>query len=87
MTDEELTAIYNEANGLDPKRHNPITTERIFAAMRAAMATECEACWNAINAHIKPGVLPGNGLDQQAQRNGMILASNIVMGRLHDSSV
>ncbi len=41
---KELTRIYNEANGLDPKQHNPITTERIFAAMRAAMATEREAC-------------------------------------------
>lgn len=44
MSNEKLTAIYNEANGLDPKRHNPITTERIFAAMRAAMAAEREAC-------------------------------------------
>lgn len=44
MTDEELTAIYNGANGLDPKRHNPITTERIFAAMRAAILVEREAC-------------------------------------------
>lgn len=44
MTNEELTAIYNEANALDPKRHNPITTERIFAAMREAAAREREAC-------------------------------------------
>lgn len=35
FTNEELTKIYNEANGLDPKRHNSITTERIFTAMRA----------------------------------------------------
>jgi hypothetical protein len=35
FTDTELTNIYNEANGLDPKRHNSITSERIFAAMRA----------------------------------------------------
>lgn len=33
-TDEELTDIYNRANKLDPKRLNPITTERIFKAMR-----------------------------------------------------
>jgi hypothetical protein len=47
MTNEKLTAIYNEANGLDPKRHNPITTERIFTAMRAmgAMALEEAADW------------------------------------------
>lgn len=44
MTNDELTAIYNEANGLDPKRHNPITTERIFAAMREAILAEREAC-------------------------------------------
>lgn len=44
MTNEELTAIYNGANGLDPKRHNPITTERIFTAMRSAIAIEREAC-------------------------------------------
>lgn len=44
MTSEELTAIYNEANGLDMKRHNPITTERIFTAMQAAMAVERQRC-------------------------------------------
>lgn len=38
FTDAELTKIYNEANGLDPKRHNPITTERIFKAMRACLS-------------------------------------------------
>ena len=43
MTDDELTDIYNKANGLDPKRHNPITTERIFAAMRAAAEKYREA--------------------------------------------
>jgi hypothetical protein len=37
MTNDQLTALYEEANGLDPKRHNPITTERIFTAMRAAL--------------------------------------------------
>jgi hypothetical protein len=39
LTDEELTLIYNEANGIPPGRtgRTPITTERIFTAMRAAM--------------------------------------------------
>ena len=37
---DELTAIYNEANGLDPKRFNPITTERIFAAMMESALRE-----------------------------------------------
>jgi hypothetical protein len=38
LTNAELTAIYNEANGLNPQRLNPITTERIFTAMRATAA-------------------------------------------------
>lgn len=46
MTDEKLTELYNTANGLDPKRHNPITTERIFTAIRAAIEAEREACAN-----------------------------------------
>lgn len=43
-TDEDLTALYNQANDLDAKRYAPITTARIFAAMRAAMALERQRC-------------------------------------------
>lgn len=35
MSNEELTKLYNAANGIVGKRV-PITTARIFAAMRAA---------------------------------------------------
>ena len=35
LTDEDCTRIYNEANGITTK-NPPITTERIFKAMRAA---------------------------------------------------
>lgn len=34
MTNEECTRIYNQANGITNK-HPPISTERIFIAMRA----------------------------------------------------
>ena len=44
MDNKELTEIYNKANKLDTTRHNPITTERIFTAMRGAMDVEREAC-------------------------------------------
>jgi hypothetical protein len=36
ISDKTLTSIYNQANGITGKRL-PITTARIFAAMRAAM--------------------------------------------------
>ncbi len=41
MTDEQLTTIYNQANGITGKRL-PITTQRIFAAMRAAASEALE---------------------------------------------
>ena len=44
MTNEELTRIYCEANGLRTNEFATITTERVFAAMRAAMEIEREAC-------------------------------------------
>lgn len=40
---------------------------------------ERQKCWDKINAAIPNGPLPGNGHDQMAERNGLILASNIVM--------
>ena len=38
MTNEDLTRLYNEANGITEGKAPPITTERIFTAMRAAYA-------------------------------------------------
>ena len=37
-TDDELTAIYKAANGEDTGKAQPLTTQRIFRAMRAAIA-------------------------------------------------
>ncbi len=38
MTNEQLTAIYNGANGIPAGKAPPITSERIFTAMRACLA-------------------------------------------------
>ena len=71
IDDEELTRIYNAANGLDQKRHNPITTERIFTAMRAAMAAEREACAKKL-----PDVLfDGYSVMQQLDKRGQARTS------------
>lgn len=42
MTDEQLTAIYKQANGEDVGKARPLTTQNIFRAMRAvhALATQ-----------------------------------------------
>ena len=36
LTDEELSKIYKDANGLNPKVNNDVTTKRVFTAMRKA---------------------------------------------------
>ena len=51
LTDEVLTRIYNEASGIDLKRHNPITTQRVFSAMRAIAAAELEACLEIVGKY------------------------------------
>lgn len=38
MTNEKLTAIYNKANGISEGKRPPITTERVFTAMREMAA-------------------------------------------------
>jgi hypothetical protein len=35
-----------------------------------------QECWDAINGMIQPGTLQGNGCDQTATRNGIVLAAN-----------
>jgi hypothetical protein len=39
-------------------------------------ADERRKCWEEVNALIQPGRLSGNGCDETAQRNGIILAAN-----------
>jgi hypothetical protein len=52
--------------------------------LRDARKLEAQACWDAINAHIKTGQLYPPG--QNEQRNGMVLASNLVMQRITEHS-
>jgi len=42
LADADLTRIYNQANNIAAGEHVPITTQRIFAAMRTAMASANE---------------------------------------------
>jgi len=42
-------------------------------------ADERRKCWEEINAWIVHGPLPGDGWDPSAQRNGLIMATNILL--------
>jgi hypothetical protein len=52
----------------------------------AAGATAVD-CFAVVNALIKPGDLGGNGLDKNAERNGLILAANAIAALLHPPPV
>jgi hypothetical protein len=45
-------------------------------------AAQCD-CWETVNAMIKKGPLQGNGCDDTAQRNGIILAANALYYKRH----
>lgn len=47
-------------------------------------AVTIQACWNAIDRAIVKGPLPGNGCDKTAERNGLILASNLLCNMLSE---
>lgn len=47
-----------------------------------APLADCQACWNKIDALITRGETQGNGCDDLAQRNGLVIASNILMQRI-----
>lgn len=45
---------------------------------RAAARAALHVCWREVGRYIVTGDIGGNGWDQTAQRNGLILASNIL---------
>lgn len=46
-----------------------------------------EQAWKEIDALIRRGELSGNGCDQQAERNGIVLAANKLQELIHRASV
>jgi hypothetical protein len=53
--------------------------EEAESLVKAIQKDAIKHCWNQINARIERGKMDGNGCDASAQRNGLILAANIVM--------
>jgi hypothetical protein len=52
------------------------STDEIY---KSGAADERKVIWNEINNLIKSGNLQGNGFDEMAQRNGLILACNTIL--------
>jgi len=47
-------------------------------ATPTARSAALEEVWRSIDARIAQGALSGNGADKTAERNGLVLAANIV---------
>ena len=60
-----------------------LTASQPEEAWYAAVKWERKKCWDAINQMIEPGDLGVSGWDKNAERNGLILASNAIMQRLN----
>ena len=71
----------------DPTHSDTYTFNRdtLLQFADALIATERQDAWDAVNKWIKTGDLGGNGWDMNAQRNGMVLATNVLMGRIGDA--
>lgn len=51
--------------------------QRLSTQLQSETAT-AQTAWDAVNSLIKEGALPGNGWDKTAERNGLILAANVI---------
>ncbi len=59
------------------------TSDQLRAYARAAVLAERLATLEAVNALIKDGPFKGNGYDDLAQNNGVILAANLLASRVY----
>lgn len=84
----KLVAEEFEAFGdTDPPAVTPGMVRNVIKAIDQLGFNKTEGlqeAWDAVNAIIKPGRLPGNGTDRCAERNGMILAANVIMELIND---
>lgn len=46
-----------------------------------------QKAWNILTAMVSPGVLQGNGCDETAKRNGIILAANAIAAAMDRSAL
>lgn len=50
--------------------------ERLASLLKKHSIDTLQRCWDEINKKIKIGSLPGNGTDESAERNGLIITTN-----------
>lgn len=55
---------------------------KIQALIQLGEERERQRLWDLINSQIPQGKLKGNGFDETAQRNGMIIATNLIMNEI-----
>lgn len=81
MTPDEIIELAREA-GFTDGMVSIVGAEGFANFARLVAAAERKAAWEAVNALIVPGDIGGNGTDPTAQRNGIVLAANVLMSRI-----
>jgi len=81
--------IEDFANKHLPRVFEPVEViqfARDCIAASPATPSILEAAYAEIQKLVKEGSLPGNGFDKTAERNGLILASNVIASMISDST-
>jgi hypothetical protein len=84
MTQDEIIALAREAD-LDWHQGwilNVDAPNRFETFAKLVAAKERKNAWEAVNALIVKGYIGGNGVDPLAERNGIVLATNVLMKRI-----
>ena len=81
--DQARDAFYKGADRGEPMHWRDVGPDELWNAAWEAATKSCKA---EIDKWIKPGVLQGNGCNDTAQRNVMILASNLLAERIERSN-
>jgi hypothetical protein len=63
-----------KAKAIEAERGRLAAVDRLLSIRKDTI----QECWNLITSHVQAGSLQGNGCDDTAQRNGMILAANVL---------
>lgn len=80
----ESISLNKTMDGSYPVYENKFTLA-LFGAYLKGIQDESQNCCDVIRNNICEGHLQGDGRDKTAERNGLVLASNIIMERIENN--
>ena len=81
MKQDEIIEMARQA-GFDEWQSKVLFDHALEAFYKLVVEKERKDAWEAVNALIVFGHIGGNGTDPSAQRNGIVLATNVLADRI-----